>query len=176
MKAHKSRCALLLCAALLLCLALPAFAADDADKTPVFDNVRTDLTISYAGKDSLHEKYVLAFASIPSGDPVGYELYYEDALVGTFTDEEPFVTLASPSGAYSVVAFNRNDPAYRTESGPIHVETEEVTLPVRLRWALTSVYLNVVVYGFLFLNSLAAIPAAIAIPFRQILEAFRSIL
>ena len=176
MKQIKAFGALLLCAALLLCCALPAFAADDAEKTPVFENVRTDLTISYTGRDSLEEKHALAFASIPNGDPVGYELYLGDTQVGTFTDEEPYVTLTSPSGEYKVIAFNRNDPAYRTESGPIRVETEEVTLPVRLRWALTSVYLNVVVYGFIFLNSLAAFPAAIAIPFRQILEAFRSIL
>ena len=156
----------LLCAFLLLSCALPAFAAD-AEKTPVFDNVRAELTIAYAGKGSAETKYVVAIASIPNGDAVGYELYCGGTLIETFTEEPPYVTIASPSGEYKVIAFNRNDPAYRTESGPIRVETEEITLPVRLRWALKTVYLDVVVYGFAFLND------QLVTPLRQLLERLR---
>lgn len=161
-----------LCILLLVCLltascALPAFAAD-AGKTPVFDNVRTELTIAYAGKGSEETKYVVAIASIPNGDAVGYELYHGDTLVGTFTQEPPYVTLDSPAGDYRVVAYNQADPAFRTESGVIHIEVEQVTPVVRLREALKALYLDVTVYGFLFVHALSALPARLAAALRQL--------
>lgn len=157
----------LLCAFLLLSCALPAFAAD-AEKTPVFDNVRTELTIAYAGKGSAETKYVVAIASIPNGDAVGYELYHGDTLVGTFTQEPPYVTLGSPAGDYRVVAYNQADPAFRTESGVIHIETEQVTPQVRLRAVLKAIYLDVTIYGFLFVHALSALPARLAAALRQL--------
>ena len=153
------------CIVLMLCCALPGFcaAAENAeDKTPVFDNVREELTIAYAGEDSLDDKYVLAFASIPNGDPVGYKLYRGSEFVKIFTDEEPYVTISSPSGEYKVVAYNLKDESCKAESGPIKVETENVNVFVKLRRLFSSLYLDTVVPGAVIWAALSQIPAVIA--------------
>ena len=166
----KKLLSLILSAALLICCALPSFAAEGQSaegKTPVFDNVREELTIAYAGPDSVDDKYVLAFASVPGGDPVGYELYYEGKKINTFTEEQPYVTLESPSGEYEVIAFNINAPEYRASSGTIAVETERVTLLVKLRWFFSSLYLDTVIPGAFIADALSKLPQIIADWFRR---------
>ena len=160
----KKLVSIILCSVLIAGFALPSFAADEnaADKTPVFDNVRTELSIAYAGSDSVDDKYVLAFASTPCGDPVGYELYYEGKIVKTFTDEPAYVTLESPSGEYEIVAYNLNAPEYRASSGKITVETEQVTALVKLRRLLSTIYLDTVIPGAIIFNALSKIPQLIA--------------
>ncbi|MBR6335640.1 MAG: hypothetical protein IKR90_05790, partial [Clostridia bacterium] len=95
-------------------------------------------------------------------DPVGYKLYRGNELVKTFTDEEPYVTISSPSGKYKVVAYNLKDESCKTESGPIKVETENVNVFVKLRRLFSSLYLDTVVPGAVIWAALSQIPAVIA--------------
>jgi hypothetical protein len=152
----------LLCLALCLGMLTPAFAEEAQSAVPVFDNVREELSIAYAGEDRRGDKYELAFASVPDGGHVGYELYYDGKLVKDFKEEIPYVTLDSPSGEYKVVAYNIKDPAMRTESGPITVETERVTFFVRLRYFFSSLYLDTVIPGAAIWSALSDIPGMIA--------------
>ncbi|MBR0112411.1 MAG: hypothetical protein IJM02_01565 [Clostridia bacterium] len=154
MKTVKTITAMIICLTLAACLCLPALALDEADKTPVFDNVRTDLEIAYAGRESVSDKYVLAFASTPCGDPVGYTLYYNGEPVGDFTNEEPYVTLESPSGTYKIIAYNLTDKSLTAESGDITVKTEKVTFLVKLRYFFRALYLDTVIPGAVIISAL----------------------